>query len=325
MPAEGGAGASNRGPEQRDGGLAMNTRTRAKWPTIGVLGAAAALLSAALVVPVVAMAPSAGAAGTEMITNGDFTTSTAAGGLVGATTDFQVTTSLTQAYTPGSMYDPGVYVVGNNPITYHSLWADFGTTASDPMMILNGHTVGTKKVWSQTVDGTVCNTPGSTITYDFTMYATNIYAADANGANIFVTINGKQIGEPKNLTGVNPANGVQLVGAVPAAPKLEVTIWNSENAYSGNDFAIDDISLVQQGFCEPPCQDPATAWFNYTGKYTGTEPPLLNDPNWHALPAQPGGQHSLDLRHLDTPYQPSIDKGKGDWFVWMKYGGTCLS
>ena len=57
-------------------------------------------------------------------------------------------------------------------------------------------------------------------------------------------------------------------------------------------------------------------WFNYTGKYTGTGAPALNDPKWKALPAQPGGQHDADVRGFDKPYQPGVDKGKGDWFVW---------
>ncbi len=64
-------------------------------------------------------------------------------------------------------------------------------------------------------------------------------------------------------------------------------------------------------------------WFNYTGKYTGTGTPALNDPKWHALPAQPGGEHDLALRGFDKPYNPGADKGKGDWFVWKDLGTTC--
>ena len=95
-------------------------------------------------------------------------------------------------------------------------------------------------------------------------------------------------------------------------------------AYSGNDFAIDDISLVQRGDIEPPCQVTHDGvWFNYTGKYTGTSAPELNDTKWHALPAQPGGQHDVDVRGYNQPYQPGALKGKGDWFVWKDYGTTC--
>ena len=128
----------------------------------------------------------------------------------------------------------------------------------------------------------------------------------------------------QDLTGVNPDQVVQFVGAVPAAPTMEVTVWNNGTAYTGNDFAIDDISLIQRGDCEPPCQPTVNGvWFNYTGKFTGTGAPALNDPKWKALPAQPGGQHDLTLRGFDKPYQPGVDKGKGDWFVWKDLGTTC--
>ena len=138
-----------------------------------------------------------------------------------------------------------------------------------------------------------------------------------------VKINGTSIGS-QDLTGVNPGNVVQFVGSVPWAPTMEVTIWNNGTAYSGNDFAIDDISLIQRGAIEPPCQVTHDGvWFNYTGKYTGTGAPALTDPKWHALPAQPGGQHDLAVRGFDKPYQPGVDKGKGDWFVWKDLGTTC--
>ena len=145
------------------------------------------------------------------------------------------------------------------------------------------------------------------------------------GAAISVTINGTPIGSEVVLTN-DPTNVVEIVGAVPAAAdgSLEVTIWNNGTAYSGNDFAIDDIQLTQHGDCEPPCQ-PTTngVWFNYTGKYTGTGTPALSDPKWHTLPAQPGGEHDLALRGFDKPYNPGTDRGKGDWFVWKDLGTTC--
>jgi hypothetical protein len=66
-------------------------------------------------------------------------------------------------------------------------------------------------------------------------------------------------------------------------------------------------------------------WHNYTGKYSGGNlvPPALTDPKWHALPAQPGGEHALSLRGFNKPYNPGADKGKGDWFVWKNLGVIC--
>jgi hypothetical protein len=294
-----------------------------------ILGLVAA---AALAVPLVgAVAPANAAPGDQLIANGDFSSYGLNGALPApATTSFELAVPGAWGTGTGSMYDPGRYVIGTNPAAVHEAWADF-SAANDPMMIVNGFTEGSQKVWSQTVTAPVCSTPGSKVTYDFTANATNIlppeWAAarglDAPGANIEVKVNGTSIGS-QNLTGVNPDQVVQFVGAVPAAASMEVTLWNNGTAYTGNDFAIDDISLIQRGDCAPPCVVTHNGvWFNYTGKYTGTGAPALTDKNWKALPAQPGGEHDVNVRGFDKPYQPGKDKGKGDWFVWKDLGNTC--
>jgi hypothetical protein len=284
--------------------------------------------TAAIAAPLMAMAaPASAAPGDQLIVNGDFSAAADIG--PNATTDFTWTPP---AFTPGSgMYLPGMYTVGTNPLAVHEAWADF-SAANDPMMIVNGFESTNQKVWSQNVTAPVCSTPGSKVTYDFTANATNILRPDwiaehapggAAGANIEVKINGTTIGS-QDLTGNNPDQVVQFVGAVPAAPTMEVTVWNNGTAFTGNDFAIDDISLIQRGDCEPPCQHVVNGvWFNYTGKFTGTGAPSLADPKWKALPAQPGGQHDVTLRGFAKPYQPGVDKGKGDWFVWKDLGNTC--
>lgn len=69
----------------------------------------------------------------------------------------------------------------------------------------------------------------------------------------------------------------------------------------------------------PPCAAPV--WHNYTGNFdkTGVDAnldgiPDLSDPNWHALPATPGGQHDFAVRG-NAPYQTGAP-GNGDWFYW---------
>jgi hypothetical protein len=78
--------------------------------------------------------------------------------------------------------------------------------------------------------------------------------------------------------------------------------------------------------CPPPCVPTAGVWHNYTGNFarTGVDAnhdgiPDLNDPNWHALPATPNGQHDFAVRGT-TPYQTGAP-GNGDWFYWS--GTTC--
>jgi len=165
------------------------------------------------------------------------------------------------------------------------------------------------------------------VTFDFTATAMNILRADWNGgnnggANISVTVNDTVIGS-QDLTS-NVGTPVQFVGAVPAASSFDVKIMNNGTAFTGNDFAIDNVSLIQRGDCAPPVEEchhvVNGVWFNYTGKFTGTGTPALNDTKWKALPAQPGGQHDVNVRGFDKPYQPGVDKGKGDWFVWKDPG-----
>jgi len=268
--------------------------------------------------------------GDQLITGGDFSTPTVNGllNIPGATTDFTLASQVQgtwQNANTGTMYDPGMYTVGTNPRNFHELWADFGATADDPMLFVNGFQSTNQKVLSVTVNPEPCTT-GSTITYDFAANATNILPAGVasdGGANLEVKINGASIGS-QDLTGVDPTNVVNFVGSVPWAPSLEVTLWNNGTAYSGNDFAIDDITLTQRGGCEPSCEVVTTGvWHNYTGKYTGTTAPALNDPKWHALPATPGGEHDVTVRGFDKPYNPGADKGKGDWFVWKNITTTC--
>ena len=276
--------------------------------------------------------PASAIDGQQFVVNGGFDSSGANGELLApSTTDF----ALTSINGPGggtgngSMYDPGRYVIGSNPNNFHSAWITL--PEGNPMLIANGFESTNQKVWEQVITTSPCTTPGSLVTFDFTANAMNILSAEwvaANapgvvaGANISVTINGVPLGASQDLTTSNPGNVVQFVGPVAAAASFDVAIWNNGTAYMGNDFAIDNISLVQRGDCAPPCTDVVHGvWFNYTGNSVGA--PALNDPKWHALPATPGGQHDVDVRGFNKPYQVGTAKGKGDWFKWVDDGAKC--
>lgn len=258
----------------------------------------------------------------------------------GATTDFSMTTFFGQANNgpAGSMWDPGTYVIGSNPNDFHAFWVNLPD--ADPQLIVNGFQSTDQKVLSVTVKPEVCANPNSRITFDFQANATNILplsAASDGGAVVSVVINNTMIGSAEILS--NDPNGapLQIVGSVPWAPELTVSLLNNGTAYSGNDFAIDDITLTQRGACQEVCVPTVNGvWHNYTGKFdpfNAKKPngkdtnhdgiPDLDDPNWKPLPATPGGEHDLADRGFDKPYQPGKDKGKGDWFVWKDLGTTC--
>ena len=294
-------------------------------------------VAAALVMPL-AMVPAAYAAEGDTplnITFDGLVSTTATLTDVGATTEFTRTTLFDQATDAnrpaGSMWDPGTYVIGSNPNDFHAYWADY--EAGDNMLIVNGFTEADQKVLEVSAPGVTCNTPGSTVGYTFSANMTNILplsAASDGGAAITVYINGVALGSEVVLSN-NPDNIIGITGSAPASNPMVVTIVNNGTAYSGNDFAIDDIKLTQVGECEPPCE-PTTVgvWHNYTGNFakTGVDVnhdgiPDLNDPNWHVLPAQPNGQHAVATRGFNAPYQTG-KPGNGDWFYWSNEGHTCV-
>jgi hypothetical protein len=307
----------------------LNTKTKR-----GALFAAALLTigAASLVSPVV---PAAQAANGDVVLSIDFSglspDAEVAAAQATATTDFtKAEFALGTQYGLNTMYDEGRYIIASNPADVHVAWADYGAV-DNPKLILNGFTSANSNVFTVTTQGEVCTTPGSSITFAFSAKMANIlplaYASDG-GAAITVYINGESIGSEVALTN-DPTNVVEILGSAPAAADgtLVISVVNNSTVLVGNDFSLDDIVVEQVGDCAPPACVPTTegVWHNYTGKYSGGNliPPPLDDPKWHALPAQPGGQHDLAVRGFNKPYNPGADKGKGDWFVWKDLGVVC--
>jgi hypothetical protein len=93
------------------------------------------------------------------------------------------------------------------------------------------------------------------VRYDFSAKVANILPLDRfnnGGANITVWINGEQIAAV-DLTDNDPDTVVPLTGnIVPAADPVVLTIKNGSGVKIGNDFSLDDISLVQTSGCLAP-------------------------------------------------------------------------
>ena len=195
--------------------------------------------------------------GPNVVVNGDFSAPAPLGALAApSTTDFALTSLYGQATSPGggTMYDPGTYVVASNPNDFHPFWVNWQD--GNQRLIANGFQNTNQKVWEQRVPGVTCANPASTVSYKFSVDAANILPLDKasdGGANISVTINGAPFGSPIDLTGNDPSATQTISGdSVPAAATMDLAIWNNGTAYSGNDFAIDNISLQQVGGCTPP-------------------------------------------------------------------------
>jgi gliding motility-associated-like protein len=166
----------------------------------------------------------------NLVTNGGFES-----GNTGFTTGYPVGTGGTW----GPVSIAGTYLITNNPQTAHSNYvacADHTPNPGANMMVVNGATTANTNLWCQNI--TV--TPNTT--YKFSMWATSTVASVP--AVLQVSFNG-----------IAASSNLNLPLATCSWQEYTAT-WNSGNnnslslcvtnlilAGSGNDFAIDDISL----------------------------------------------------------------------------------
>ncbi|HVV06494.1 MAG TPA: LamG-like jellyroll fold domain-containing protein [Puia sp.] len=163
--------------------------------------------------------------GANLVVNGDFSA-----GNTGFTSDYTFTTNGFPAAMYGVGPNPAVWLPNAPACTDH-------TSGNGNMMMVNGADQADVKVWSQTI--TV--TPNTS--YAFSTWLENI--TSVNPATLQFSINGQQLGN--QIT----ANTVDCIW------DQFYTVWNSGNAttavisivnmntlFSGNDFALDDISFA---------------------------------------------------------------------------------
>lgn len=172
---------------------------------------AASLCSAALANPIV---------------NGDFET-----GALGPSTT---------AYANNDIYAPAQYIITNFD-TVHSAWVDFydHTTgnADGHYMVVNGTDSGQGPTWAQTV--TV--TPNTQ--YELSGWFASLYSAAI--AQIEFRVDGvlvvPQFSAPNSL-GVWEQRSVTFTTGL-STTSISVEIWDYNQSFTGNDYAIDDVAL----------------------------------------------------------------------------------
>lgn len=190
----------------------------------------------------VALALGLGTAFANMITNGDFEA-----GDTGFDSDylyFAKPATPASGYTnpKSSLYDEGTYGVGTDPGAYHHLWAHFGdhTTGTGNMMIVNGD-LGDAVVWTETIS------VSPNTNYVFSLWAASVYPpgnAPVAPATLVITLDGAA---PINFN----LSTTNIVGTWEqfsttwnsgAGTTAVLSLYDSNNTVSGNDFALDDIS-----------------------------------------------------------------------------------
>ena len=179
---------------------------------------------ASAAVAAVALAASAQAA-TNLVTNGDFEA-----GYTGFGSDYAPVVPTT---------GQAQYSLTTSPCLVHGSFACFGdhTSGTGNMMVVNGSDSTADRVWFQNGIGITANT-----TYFFSTWIHTVY--DQSPAQLKFSININSIGT--TFTAGTIADGWQQFFASwnsGAATTADIALVNQNTAFSGNDFALDDISL----------------------------------------------------------------------------------
>ncbi len=149
---------------------------------------------------------------------------------------------------PNTLWDEGTYSVGTNPNAFHSSWASFGdhTTGTGNMLLVNGAETPVN-IWT----GSLTQNLVIGQTYSFSAWLANLYPPPVSPgttptapAELQFSVDGNMLGSSvATATGVG--NWTQFTAsfvATDTAPAISVFDW--ETAANGNDFALDDISIV---------------------------------------------------------------------------------
>ena len=174
---------------------------------------------------------------TNLVFNGDFSQ-----GNTGFTTEYN------QIADPNPFGVQSSYDIVTNPNTWFTAFASFGdhTSGTGNMMVFDGSTdpTGTIKAWC--AETPIAVLPNKS--YTFSYYVAS--AAPQNPAKLEVLINGVSLAPP--VTAPSTTGVWTLVSHVwnsGASTTADICIYDREFADFGNDFAIDDISLVETLTC----------------------------------------------------------------------------
>lgn len=159
------------------------------------------------------------------VINGDFET-----GAIGPSTS---------AYSTNNIYDPEQYLVVSFD-TVHSAWVDFFDhthgNANGHYMIVNGSDSGVGPTWAQTVT-VLPNTQYELSGWFASLYASAIAQIEFRVDGVLVV---PQFSAPGTLGVWEQRSVTFTTGNVTS---ISVEIWDYNQSFTGNDYAVDDIAL----------------------------------------------------------------------------------
>jgi hypothetical protein len=194
--------------------------------TCTAVALAAALLGAA----------SSASAAVNLVTNGDFSA-----GNTGFGSDY--------TFSVGNTTPPAVYDIDDDPNDGHPAFTSYGdhTTGTGLMMVVNGSEVPNQRVWYENGISVAANT-----NYYFSTWISS--AHPVSPAKLNFSINGGAIGATFNASSTTGVwQQFFTVWNSGANATANIALTNQNLAFSGNDFALDDISLstARPGVPEP--------------------------------------------------------------------------
>jgi hypothetical protein len=160
----------------------------------------------------------------ERVRNGDFEQ-----GIKGFRTDYQLWR--------GGLLDEKQFAITSNPCDCHRDAAAFGdhTTGKGKMLMVNGGAAPDDLVWGQTTEVR----PGAE--YTFRLWVASWHPISP--ARLDIRINGASIGQVDASNNVGMWREFRAQWNAGAAKTATIEIFDINRDFSGNDFAIDDISL----------------------------------------------------------------------------------
>lgn len=160
----------------------------------------------------------------ERVRNGDFEQ-----GNKGFRTDYKLS--------PGNIRAEITYDIVTNPQNAHTDAAVFGdhTSGKGNMMLINGGNAPQQLVWGQTAD------VRPDAEYIFSLWVASW--TPFSPAQLEVRINGQSIGRVAAPQNVGLWREFKVQWNAGAAKSAAIEIYDVNTAFSGNDFALDDISL----------------------------------------------------------------------------------
>lgn len=154
------------------------------------------------------------------------------------------------------LWDAGLYAIDDNAIGRHPYWVTQGDHTGDgAMMLVNGRTDGVSTVWRQTVNVEAGHS------YQFSAWGMNLccdWAAigqqapqdEFQGPDLEFWIDGLFAGLFSTDGPGVWLQGAQYFTAGAATAVLEIR--NAQTIYRGNDFALDDIELIDTAQAPEP-------------------------------------------------------------------------